>query len=179
MVTYTAENVSTFTSAETFSDAAATVSVETLTITSLGSGQYRLSKLTYALYTLGVKFYLKLTYTPTGASARSQVIPFFIAPQGQPGGLASVTTTDADGQHVQPPTLRLRVGSGAFRNVDLSNAVKPSAANRYETVFPTSNSGRGKILHLLIYNIRAGEPWALNAIKFKAKTAGDVRVGQG
>lgn len=176
---YVAEDVSTFDAAATYTDAAATDLVETLTVTGLGSGQYELSKLTYASYTLGVLFYLKLTFTPTGAAQRSQIYPFYIAPLGQPGGLASVTTTDAEGQHVQPPTLRLRVGSGAFRDADLSNAVKPNAANRYETVFPRSDSGRGKILHLLVYNIRAGEPWAFNAIKFKMKTAGDVRVGQG
>jgi hypothetical protein len=173
MTTYTAENVTSIDAVATYSDAAATVLVETLTSTALGSGVYQFSKMDLSLYTVGTLYYLKVTYTPTGGAQRSQVIPFYIAPVGQPAAVATATDTDFEGFHLQAPALRLRLGSGAFRNADLSNRITPaSTRNRYEADFLPSDTRRGKILHLVIYNIRAGEPWALQGVKVEGTDEG-------
>lgn len=177
MVTYVATDATSIDSVATYSDSSLTTLVETLTSTSLGSGAYTLSKLTYALYTVGTRYWLKVVYTPATGGARTQSIPFYVFPANQASGLAADSGTDEDGFYIQTPYLGLRVGRGAFREADLSNAVY-ATRNRYEAVFPTPENRRGKLLYLSIFNYRAGEPFSLDAILVDADGAGKQKAGQ-
>lgn len=163
MPSYTDVNWTSLTEAKVYSDAALTTLVEDITanMANVATGVYEASTpLTYGLYTLGSVYYLKLTYTPPGAASRTQTIRFMLAPAGQPAGGGITMVTDQDSLNVQDPALGLRVGSGAFREADLCNAVY-GARSRFEVNFPTPAVRRGKLLYLVIFNTRADEPWKL------------------
>jgi hypothetical protein len=176
VATYTAVDASSIDDVRTYSDSGLTQEVEDITsaVVDIGVGLYSFTQaLTFSLYTVGVLYYLKVTYTPSGAAQRVQSFPFYVFPAGQPASVATVTDTDFEGFHLQAPALRLRLGSGAFRNADLSNRITPaSTRNRYEADFLPSDTRKGKILHLVIYNIRAGEPWALQGVKVEGTDEG-------
>jgi hypothetical protein len=86
-------------------------------------------------------------------------------------------TDVANGTHIQVPQLTLRIGRGAARQSDLS-APRSATRNRYEAEFALPTGRRGKVLHVVLSNYRAGEPWSLLALVSAVEKAGEFRVGQ-
>jgi hypothetical protein len=91
--------------------------------------------------------------------------------------MATSYTDIANGTHLQVPELTLRIGRGAARQSDLS-APRTATRNRYEAEFALPMGRRGKVLHIVLSNYRAGEPWSLLALVTAVETAGGHRVGQ-
>jgi hypothetical protein len=166
--TYTLEDVTSIDAAVTYSDSGLTSAVETLThgnFTKTATGVYLLDdELTYASYTLGTIYWLKITWTPSGAAQRTDSFPFMVMPQGQAAGAASVTDTDArHGKHLEAPVLLLRVGRGGFRESDFENGVA-ATRDRFVQQMPLPASTEADDVHLLISSGRAGAPVAIATI---------------
>jgi hypothetical protein len=180
VATYTDADWTSLTEAKVYSDVALTALVEDITanMVNVGTGLYEASvPLTYGLYMLGTVYYLKLTYTPPSAASRTQVFRFLLAPAGQQAGAGLFMVTDQDALNVQDPALGLRVGSGAFRDADLCNAVY-GQRSRFEVNFPTPGTRRGKLLYLIVFNTRADEPWKLAGLNINLDGGGLSRGDQ-
>lgn len=180
MATYTDENV-TVSAVGVYSDSGCTVLVEDLTgsLTNPGTGLYEIgTALNYNLYSLGVLYYLKITYTPSGDTARSQVFPFYVFPQSQALAASAITEADCeDGSYLQPPDLALRIGRDAYREEDLENFIE-HAVFRHEAVFRLPDYRYAFELHILLENSRAGAPFAPALISMHGNE-GDNRLGSG
>jgi hypothetical protein len=163
VTTYTAADVTSIDAAATYSDAGLTSLIETLThgnFAKIATGVYQnTDEFTYASYAVGTTYYLKITWTPSGGSQRTDSFPFLIMPQGQAAGAADVTTTDFDGAHLQAPQVSLRLGRGGYRESDFENYTT-AALHRFlqELILPPSVLSED--VHLLVSATRAGAPLA-------------------
>lgn len=176
MVTYTDVDASSIDAVEVYSDAGLTSLVESLSVSDIGTGLYEATAaLDLDLYEWGRDYYLKITYTPSGAAQRSQTFVIRPLPQGRAASSASTTDTScADGTHIQPPLLQFRLGRGSFREEDLENATYASSRDRTMQVLPMPDGKKGDVLHLVLSNARAGEPFALAGVSALVQ-AGDIR----
>lgn len=87
------------------------------------------------------------------------------------------TFTDPNGNvQIRTPTIQLRVGRGVFRASELQDA-RSALVDRAEAAFQTSI--RGKLLHLIFQNFRAGESWGPASVSLEATFAGPNRLGTG
>ncbi len=179
MATYTDLDAASIDLVAVYSDAALTVLVEDVTanVVDIGVGLYEISTaLDLSLYSLGVTYYLKVTFTPPSAVQRTQSLKIRVLPVSAPAVTAALTGTDSDGEHVQPPLLRLRMGLGSYRDADMTSAVAAVRRDRYEAEFQPPDEVRGKILHFLVYAFRAGEPWALTGLTVEYTGQGKWRA---
>lgn len=173
MTTYTDVDV-TIDSVGVYSDASATVLVETLTFVNIATGTYQANaELTASLYTAGTLYYLKITYTPSGDVQRSQIFPFYYFPSAQAGGTANLSGTSCEGTYLQDPQLTLHLGRGGFRVADFENATAADR-DRYVHRFPLPDARAAADVHLVVSNARAGEPFALEYLSIYG-TLGDQR----
>lgn len=180
VTTYTAADVTSIDAVVVYSDSALTTVVETMTagnFAKLATGQYQTTdEFTYASYTLGQTYFIKITWTPDGGTQRSDSFEMIIAPQGQANDTSGVTTTDCDGAHVQAPQLSLRIGRGGFRESDFENAGQADL-DRFIQNFPMPDDAAAGDIHFLISNSRAGAPTSFEFLFAEGTTRDEMRKG--
>jgi hypothetical protein len=180
VVTYTLETA-TIDEVKTFSDVGLSSPVETITVSNVGTGlEEATSALDLSLYTLGTTYYLKVTWTPSGAVQRFDSFPFLPLPQGTAAASGTtVDTTCKDGTNLQAPALSLRLGLGGYRLSDFENGVDADALSRYEAEFPIPDDHAHKQIHFLIGGGRGGAPWSPLMVVIDAEAIGDFNVTAG
>lgn len=178
--TYTDIDVGSIDAAATYEEVGCVTLIETITsnIQKVATGTYEAdTALDPTLYTPGTVYYLKVTYTPSGDTQRSQVFPFLYSPALKASSAAAVTTTDKrHGKHLEAPVLLLRLGRGGFREADFENATEADR-DRYVVELPIPPNNQAQETHLHISSGRAGAPLSIEELQGWGQVLDDMGAG--